>query len=332
MMMFKHKVSDRPPAGHRWLRVIGALALTLVIVVSGLLVYLIARAMPDPVPAYPARKGTLVSVEELKRTVAGDMLITELRLESSSGLAVEIGVRMPRAAKTPLPLVILAAGLRTGHRAIYVTETWQNLVVVALSYPFPGDPRAKSLSAYAAWLPNAQTAVLDTAPAVMLAMDYLAQQPYIDMKRVELVGGSLGAFLVSVPAALDERFRRVWLVHGAGDPRAVFDHLLRRYIGFDPLRGLAAQGLASILATDHLRPEKWVGRIAPRPIIVVNARDDESIAPAAVAALHQAVPEGTEIIWMVGPHVRTGRIAVLEELITLIVERVLNDPPPAPNK
>lgn len=312
------------------MRVIGALALTLVIVVSGLLVYLIARAMPDPAPGYAARKGTLVGVEEMKRTVIGDTLITELRLESSSGLAVEIGVRMPREAKTPLPLVMLAAGLRTGHRAIYVTETWQNLVVVALSYPFPGDPRAKGLAAYAAWLPNAQMAVLDTAPAVMLAMDYLAQQPYVDTKRVELVGGSLGAFLVSVPAALDDRFRRVWLVHGAGDPRAVFDHLLRRYIAFDSLRGLAAQGLASVLATDHLRPEKWVGRIAPRPIIVVNARDDESMPLAAVAALHRAVPKGTEIIWMEGPHVRTGRLTVLEELITLIVERVLNNPPPVP--
>jgi len=313
----------------RWLKPAGTFLLTIAIVVAGLLVYLIVPAIPDPVPSFAARQGSLVSVQELKRTVVGESLVTEIRLVSSSGLTVEIGVRMPREVKAPLPLVMLLAGLRTGHRAVYVTETWQNVVVVALSYPFPGDPRVRGLG-YVNWLPNAQTAVLDTPPAVMLAMDYLAQQPYVDHARVELVGGSLGAFLVSVPAALDTRFRRVWLVHGAGDPRGVFDHLLKRYIGFGPARELASQLLAFIVASHHLRPEKWVGRIAPRPIIVINARGDQSMAPGSVAALHAAVPEGTEVIWMEGPHVRVGRRTVLEELITQIVGRVLNDPPPPP--
>jgi dienelactone hydrolase len=155
----------------------------------------------------------------------------------------------------------------------------------------------------------------------MLAMDYLAQQPYVDATRVELVGGSLGAFLVSVPGALDPRFHRVWLIHGAGDPRGVFAHLLTPYIGFGPLRELTAQLLAAITASHHLRPEKWVGRIAPRPVIVVNARGDESLPAASVAALHQALPENSEIIWTEGPHVRPGRKTVVEGLVALVAER-----------
>jgi dienelactone hydrolase len=172
-----------------------------------------------------------------------------------------------------------------------------------------------------------QTALLDSAPAVMLAMDYLAQQPYVDARRVELVGGSLGAFLVSVPGALDPRFRRVWLIHGAGDPRGVFAHLLEPYIGFGPLRELAAQLLALVTASQHLRPEKWVGRVAPRPIIVVNARGDESLPPASVAALHQALPAGSEIIWTEGPHVRPGRKTVVEGLVALVAERLRDEAP-----
>jgi dienelactone hydrolase len=234
---------------------------------------------------------------------------------------VDVGVRAAREMASPQPLVVLLAGLRTGHRAAYMTEAPRGIVIAALSYPFPGDPRARGLE-YATWLPKVQRALLDSTPAVMLAMDYLAQQPFVDRARVELVGGSLGAFLVSVPGALDPRFRRVWLIHGAGDPRGVFAHLLRPHIGFGPLRELTAQLLTVITASPHLRPEKWVGRIAPRPVIVVNARGDESLPAASVAALHQALPEGAEVIWTEGPHVRPGRKTIVEGLVALVAGRV----------
>ncbi len=311
---------------YRWLRLAATAAATLVIVIAGLLVYLVAPALPDPVPGFAARKGNLLSARELKRTTIDDAFVVETRLVSSSGLTVDIGVRAARAIESPQPLVVLLAGLRTGHRAVYMTEAPRGIVIAALSYPFPGDPRAEGLE-YVTWLPKVQKALIDSAPAVMLAMDYLAQQPYVDSSRVELVGGSLGAFLASVPAALDTRFRRVWLIHGAGDPRGVFAHLLRPYIGFGPLRELTAQLLAVISASQHLRPEKWVGRVAPRPVIVVNARGDESLPLESVAALHRALPEGAEIIWTEGPHVRPGRKTVVEGLVALVAERVLAEAP-----
>jgi dienelactone hydrolase len=327
MVLPMRRARQSQSAHVRWLKPVGTLALTAVIVVAGLLVYLVAPALPDPVPGFAARKGTLVSAHELKRSIEGDALLVETRLRSSSGLTVEIGVRRPREAKSPLPLVVLLAGLRTGHRAVYMTEAKQPAIVVAaLSYPFRGDPRPRGLG-YATWLPRMQTAVIDTTPAVMLAMDYLAQQPWVDSQRVELVGGSLGAFLVSVPAALDSHFKRVWLIHGAGDPPGVIAHLLRPYIAFGPLRELTAQSLALVVASHYLRPERWVGRIAPRPIIVVNARGDESLPAESVAALHRALPKGTEVIWTEGPHVRPGRKTVVEGLVELVAERALNDPP-----
>jgi hypothetical protein len=308
-------------ASHRWLRVVATLLLTLAIVFAGVLVYLVAPALPDPVPGFAARKGHLVSAEELGRTLAGHDLIVEMRLRSSSGLTVELGVRMVREPQRPQALVVLLAGLRTGARAVRFMEAPAGIAVAALAYPFPREPRAEGLG-YLTWLPTVQRALLDSAPAVMLAMDYLAQQPYVDNTRVELVGGSLGAFLVSVPGALDPRFRRVWLIHGAGDPRGVFAHVLKPYIAFGPLRELTAHLLAVITASHHLQPERWVGRIAPRPVIVVNARGDESLPAASVAALHQALPGNSEIIWTEGPHVRPGRKTVVEGLVALVAERV----------
>jgi dienelactone hydrolase len=312
----------------RWLRRAALLAAGVLGVFAIMLALLIVPALPDPVPGFAARHGTLTAVEELARRRLDDTDVVELRLRSSSGLTLELAVRVPRAVTAPQPLVVLAAGLRTGHRAAYLLARQPpGIVIATLSYPFPGDPRAHGLR-WLTWLPKLRRAVLDTTPAVMLALDYLVQQPYVDARHVELVGGSFGAFLVSVPGALDARVRRVWLVHGAADPAAVFAHLLQPHIGFAPLRDAVAELLALTVASQHLRPDRWVARVAPRPVIVVNARGDESLPPASVAALHAALAPPGEVIWTEGPHVRPGRTAVVEGLVALVAERVRRDPPP----
>jgi dienelactone hydrolase len=71
-------------------------------------------------------------------------------------------------------------------------------------------------------------------PAILLAVDYLLEQPYIDANRLELAGVSLGAFLVSPAAVLDERIRRVWIVHGAGNPAQVIEYELRDNVRAPP--------------------------------------------------------------------------------------------------
>ena len=240
--------------------VLGLLAVFVLVVMA----FLIMPVIPDPTPGFAARKGKLIAAHELKRVTVGDTTIVELRLVSSSGLEVDIGVRVSGEMKSPQPLIVLLAGLRTGHRSVYLSKRSFDTAIAAISYPLQGDPNAKGL-AMMMQLPKMQQALLDTTPAVLLAMDYLEQQPYVDPERVELVGGSLGAFFVSIPGALDERFARVWLIHGAGDPQAVFEHRLKRDIAFAPLRKPAAQFLALISASHHLRPEKWVGRIGTRP-------------------------------------------------------------------
>jgi dienelactone hydrolase len=293
------------------------------------LAVLIVPVIADPVPGFSARHGALIATQELSRTSADGSVIVETRLVSSSGLSVDIGVRVPRTGTPRSPTVVLLAGLRTGYRAVELARTPPGIVVAALSYPFPGDPRARGLE-WVTWLPRFQRALLDVTPAVMLAVDYLMEQPYVDPRRVELVGGSLGAFFASVPGALDPRVARVWLIHGAGDPRAVFAHLLRPYIRIGPVRELAAQILAWTTAAHHLRPEIWVGRIAPRPVIVVNARADETFPAASVEALHRALTQSGEVIWTEGPHVRPGRTEVVEQLVAMVTERVRRDPPRAP--
>ncbi len=161
----------------RWIRRAALLAALALGALGGALALLLLPALPDPVPGFAARHGTLRAVEELARRRVDDATIVELRLHSSSGLTLELAVRVAHNTPAPQPLVVLAAGLRTGHRAAYLLARQPpGIVIATLSYPFPGDPRARGLQ-WLTWLPKLQRAVLDTTPAVMLALDYLVQQP-----------------------------------------------------------------------------------------------------------------------------------------------------------
>ena len=167
--------------------------------------------------------------------------------------------------------------------------------------------------------------MLDTPPAVLLAIEYLLRQTYVDKRQVELVGASLGAFFVAIPAAIDNRISRVWLIHGAGRPEVVLRYRLKKYIKNDNLRSITARGLALITATRFLKPEVWVQKIKNRPVIVVSAHNDTEYPPSSVKALHLALPENGEIIWMDGLHVRPHRRQVIDEIIALVVKRIGKD-------
>jgi dienelactone hydrolase len=263
----------------------------------------------------------LVGALETGRLNLGSSVLTEVSLVSTSGLEVEIAVRIPNDIDSRSTLAILLGGYRTGRDAARFVADTRGVIVAALSYPYRGDQPSRGLSLIAD-IPNIQQAILDTPPAVFLALDYLLGQPYVDPERVELIGVSLGAFLASVPGVLDSRVRRVWLIHGAGKPAEVLAHRLKEHIPFTPARSLAGQILAFLGRSHHLEPERWVGRIAPRPVIVVNARNDEALTASSIESLHRAVRQPAEIIWTEGYHVLPGRREIVAQITELVLARL----------
>jgi len=289
--------------------------------VLALLAWLLIPAIPDPAPGFLTRKGELVAASETYRARFEETTLIELTLHSSSGLEVALALRVPLAASEPRPLLLLLGGHRTGRDAVRLFPDTKGAVIAAMSYPntdnIDGQGPGLLLD-----LPEMRQALVDTTPAVLLALDYLLDQEYVDPGHVDLVGVSLGAFLVSIPGALDPRIGRVWLVHGAADPASVLSHQLRDHFAWPPMRRVAAEFLAAVLCVHHLKPERWVGRISPRPVIIVNARDDEALPSASIAALHTAARAPVEIVWTEGPHVTPGRREIVDELTQMILLEV----------
>jgi hypothetical protein len=294
---------------------------------------LVAFALRDPTPRFLERRSQLASVAEGAPEAVDGHWVQPVRLTATSGLEVELLLKRPLAdadtailpsATARRPLVVLLGGHNTGREAVRLIPATRGAIVAALDYPYRGEHRLRGLQVVRQ-VPAIRRAVLDTPPAVLLALDYLLARPEVDPSRVEAVGVSLGVPFMVIAGALDPRFTRVWALHGSGGSYGPLEANLRRNIQPAPARAAVA-GLASLLISGpRLAPERWAGRIAPRPFVMLNASDDERMPRPLVERLYASAREPKSIIWVRGGHVRS-RPEVVRPLVDTVLARVLAAP------
>ena len=308
-------------SNRNWFRVVLWSFLGLCVVVPCYLVWLVLPDLSDPSNEFYQRKGLLQSIDIEREWQDGNSIFRHITLHSNSGLKVKMTMRLPlERTEKDLPLVFILGGERTGRDAVHLVSQQQPVILAAISYP-SHDNWAREGVKLIDIRPYQQT-VRDTAPAVLLALDYLLAQEPVDEQQVELVGVSLGAFFVGIPAALDKRVTRTWLVHGAGEPEKVIAHKLKERIKIVFLRKAMAWASARLIAVESMRPENWLWRISPRKLVFINAKDDEELPLSSVIALHRSASQPYEVIWTEGQHINTGRTEVVQGLVNLIMHRV----------
>jgi dienelactone hydrolase len=298
----------------------------------------VAWWLRDPEPVFVRRTGSIVSVDSGARVRDGAMEEQEIRLASSTGMRLTLAVRGPAAgvvgpsgddsgAVVPKRQTFLVlGGYERGRGASALITDTRGTIFASLDYPYDGDLKAKGL-AVVAQVPAIRRAFYDTPPAVSLAIDYLLSRPDVDPERLELVGASFGAPFATIAAARDQRVRRLWLAHGGGHPFAMIDTGLVREIPFAPLRW-PVSALATVLASGpRLAPEHWVGRVSPRPVVMLNATDDERIPRRSVDALWAATHEPREQVWLPGRHMQGDRPDVLRALVDSVMARAVRPTP-----
>ena len=122
-------------------------------------------------------------------------------------------------------------------------------------------------------------------PAIDAGLDYLSSRPDVDPDRIGGFGLSLGAEVLIQAAAGDPRLRAVVADGGARpqDAQAVNDH--------EPLEGLVGdlqiavvRGISGMRSSPSLNP--LIGRIAPRPVLLVASGAPQEIPTNRVYAKH----------------------------------------------
>jgi fermentation-respiration switch protein FrsA (DUF1100 family) len=235
-------------------------------------------------------------------------------------------MRVARPATAPgetLPVIIVMGGENTGKDAVDLVGAPDGVAYVALDYPYDGDQELDAFFESIAAIPDIQQAFLDSPPAMSLALDWVAQQPWFDEERVELVGASLGVPFTAVAGAVDSRFTRVWLLHGGADNVPWVMHAGRKYIPNEFLRGIVGRGALLLVYGNSFRTLDWIPEIAPRQLVVVMAKEDDYVPPEAQAPFVEAAEsEHVDVIWTEGQHIRPTRKEELQQLLDVVLSRI----------
>lgn len=271
-----------------------------------------ARSVDDELQSYRTLRGRLTRVATADADPRGRYIAEHVRLESNTGLVATGTVYHPTRETQCLPAVLLQDGREENSGVIErLPSDFGNVVVLSLDYPaeLPYAIRFPEVMRHTATLQRAARRI----PAIFsLGAAYLESRNDVDSTRIALAATSFAVPFAAIAAAMDTRFRNVALIYGAGDmPRVLAANLPDVPA---PLRPAAAR-----LATQPFSafaPERFIGRIAPRPVVMINGVDDPQMPVAAVHRLYDAAHAPKSLLWL-----RTGHLMPTDSsLIRLLLD------------
>lgn len=262
--------------------------------------------------AYDAALPLNVRIEE--PVDRGGMTVQTVRFDSPAmvpaGLAAEgnptvetvpAALCLPKG-EGPWPVVLFLHGLG-GSRDQAVTALAPfvcplGVAVLSIDAQQHGERKREGVEMFSADIPGMVAGFRQSIVDNRRALDYIASHPDLDAERVVLIGASMGGIMGSIVTALDKRINGAFLIVGGGDWATLVS---RSEID-------AARGVRELLgditpyreALAFVEPVHFAPHIAPRPLHMLNGRDDRIVPAACGQALFDAAREPKRIVWYDG--------------------------------
>ncbi len=215
--------------------------------------------------------------------MVGSANVIALRFKDAAGQIVPAILCTPKDKPGPFPLVVAVHGLLSNKAQVcaQVGPALASLgyAVLAADMPCHGERPGNPFNLvdhvnHDKQFPLYQEAIID----VRQLMDVADQLPQIDHKAgIVLVGYSMGSWISSIVGPCDDRVKAmVLMVGGAYDvPQAAFKD-------------------ARVAAAD---PRLAMAHFAGRPLLLLNGKTDNIVAPELSKRLFAACPEPKHQIW-----------------------------------
>jgi alpha-beta hydrolase superfamily lysophospholipase len=131
--------------------------------------------------------------------------------------------------------------------------------------------------------------------ALASALDFVAVQPGVDPARLGAFGFSMGGYITAQVAARDLRLRAVAL---ASSPNDALEHLRWQHRQLGALRRWPALLALRVsgMNIEELVPQRVVGEIAPRPLLIIGGRDDQIVPNWMTEKLFAAAGEPKQLL------------------------------------
>jgi len=197
---------------------------------------------------------------------------------------------LPKKAEQPLPTIILMHGLGDRKTVDYIEAGNQYLLdagyaVLRLDISNHGD-RFKYdydfdfTAGYRYWT---RELITQTVFDLRRAVDFIQSREELDPLRIGYYGISLGGVIGTIFCSVEERVEVPVIVLAGGNLNLMF--------GKNALSGDTRDYLSII------DPINYVAGIAPRPLLMINAENDDIIPPITSKLLFKAAKKPKEIIW-----------------------------------
>ena len=152
------------------------------------------------------------------------------------------------------------------------------------------------------------TLLVDTVVDVRMGLDYLETRPECH-HNIAYLGTSFGGVLGVLLAARDRRIKSVVLtsIGSTFKDAMLFPAEAARHNPAIPVIVPGAATDPALLAhaeqvLSPYDPVKWIGKIAPRPLLLINGRFDPLVAPISALELAAAVGRPSTVLYHNGGH------------------------------
>ena len=230
------------------------------------------------------------------------------------GDPVRFELRLPSNRSTdPLPVLVILAGIKTGHQTLERLPEAGDNALIAYSYPYDREAWRVQSNLRRGLISHRMTARVSAQLAAL--MEWLRHQTWSDRERITLAGGSLGAIVL--PMILRELQTR-----GLAPRRAVFAYggAGRFTLGYLSLRHrsklLASAGaVLAWLFLGRLEPARHLPYLEGE-FLLISSLDDTLVPRRCSALFERLTPEPKTIVHMQGEHVDSRQ----SELLAAVVE------------
>jgi uncharacterized protein len=228
----------------------------------------------------------------------------------SDGQGVPALLAMPKLGDAPFPVVIMLHGHRSS-KAYMIYRYARGLALagiasLAIDLPYEGDRKVEGKNFFTgdpqSTADNIRRAVIDARRGI----DWLQGQQNINSGKLAIIGYSLGSWIAVMVTAADDRVDAVALnVMGVGESAAIAgswpandakNPLVERLIP-TPIIDWAAPQFEGLVT------QRWIAQISPRPILMLNGKNDKIIDPANAQKLFDAAKEPKKLLWYDAGHI-----------------------------
>jgi hypothetical protein len=248
---------------------------------------------------------------------------------NADGESVTGKLLRPRDVAGAMPAVLLNNGREMNSDAVtYLPPEFGDVVVLSLDFP-EAIPYELSIRSFLLRSTGIRDELRRIPRFFSIGGAYLAQRSDVDSSRIAMAMTSFAVPFGVIAAAGDERFQDVGLIYGAGDLAVVFAANLEVRPRF--LRSVLGWFVMQVYG--EFEPTQFVARIAPRPLVMVNGRDDPQMPVAAVQALYDAARQPKTLIWLETGHLRPTDTHLIRALVDTMLHRLptlQTDPAPLP--